>query len=89
MPFDFFVPQYNTCIEFQGLQHFKSKHYWGGESGLEYRRKNDQIKKNFCIDNEYVLLYITYKDDIEETLNNFFEGIVYGKKYANKRQSPC
>lgn len=29
LPFDFYLPNYNTCIEFDGEQHFKIVEYWG------------------------------------------------------------
>lgn len=71
LPFDFFLPKRSICIEYQGLQHFQSKEYWGGKEGLEKRKKHDKIKKNFCLDNRIELMYITYRDkDISSKLNH-------------------
>ena len=28
LPFDFYLPDYNTCIEFNGIQHYKPKEYF-------------------------------------------------------------
>lgn len=48
LPFDFYLPDYNTCIEFDGEQHFKSKTQWAGEAGLLDRQKKDFIKNEYC-----------------------------------------
>lgn len=32
LPFDFYLPEHNICIEFDGMQHFKPIDYWGGRS---------------------------------------------------------
>ena len=39
LPFDFYLPEYNTCIEIQGKQHYKSVDFFGGEEGFK-KRKN-------------------------------------------------
>lgn len=60
--FDFFIPEYNTLIEYQGVQHFKSIEMWGGEEQLKKQQKYDFIKKQYCIDNKIKLIEIPYKD---------------------------
>ena len=60
---------YNTCIEFNGKQHYESVPYWGGEEGLKLRLKLDKIKKDFCSKHKINLLIIKYNDDIEDKLN--------------------
>lgn len=67
--FDFYLPYYNTCIEFNGKQHYESVPYWGGEEGLKLRLKLDKIKKDFCSKHKINLLIIKYNDDIEDKLN--------------------
>jgi hypothetical protein len=71
LPFDFFLPDYNTCIEYDGEQHFISVNFFGGEDNLKYRQKHDKIKDDFCIINDIKLLRIKYNDDINEKLNIF------------------
>jgi len=39
LPFDFYLPEYNTCIEYDGIQHFEIVENWGGEDGLKDRQK--------------------------------------------------
>jgi len=66
LPFDFYLPEYNTCIEFDGEQHFRSIEKYGGENGLKNRQNNDKIKTNFCQNNNIKLLRIKFdeKDNI-------------------------
>lgn len=46
LPFDFYLPKYNTCIEYDGEQHFKAIGHWGGEKGLLDRQKKIKLKTN-------------------------------------------
>ena len=68
--FDFYIPSINTCIEFDGKQHFEPVEYWGGQEGLERRKRSDEIKNKFCTDNNINLFRISYNEDIEERLKN-------------------
>ena len=68
--FDFYIPSINTCIEFDGKQHFEPVEYWGGQEGLARRKRSDEIKNKFCTDNNINLLRISYNEDIEERLKN-------------------
>lgn len=72
LPFDFYVPSKNTVIEFDGEQHSKVIDWFGGEEGLKYRVKHDEIKTQYCKNNNIELLRITYKDNIQSKLNSFF-----------------
>jgi formylmethanofuran dehydrogenase subunit E/very-short-patch-repair endonuclease len=71
LPFDFYLPEFNMCIEFDGKQHYE----------LFYKRKfdikslNDQIirdniKDKYCEDNNIKMLRIKYTDNIIEKLKN-------------------
>ena len=72
LKFDFYLPKYNACIEFQGLQHFKSVDFFGGEKEYQTRQESDKKKKEYCDKHNVKLLYITYKDNVDECLDNFF-----------------
>ena len=76
LPFDFYLPDYNCCIEYDGIQHFKPVDFAGeGEEialkKFEYTQKHDNIKNEYCEDNNIKLLRIAYYENIEEKLNNF------------------
>lgn len=51
--YDFYLPEYNLLIEFQGIQHYKPIEYFGGEDNLEYVQRNDKFKKH----NAYIWKY--------------------------------
>jgi len=73
LPFDFYLPMYNTCIEFDGSQHTKSVEFWGGEERLADVQHNDAIKTQYCKNNNINLIRIPYtmkKDDIYKTIIN-------------------
>lgn len=75
LPFDFYLPSYNICIEYDGEQHFRPIDFWGGEDGFRKRKTNDGIKNNFCSLSNIKLLRIRYDKDVTVELNNFFKTI--------------
>jgi hypothetical protein len=70
--FDFRINK-RAFIEYQGEQHFLSVKQWGGEDGLQDRKKKDEIKRQYCEDRGYPLLLISHSqfDSIEERIVNF------------------
>lgn len=74
LSFDFYLPEYNTCIEFDGIQHFKPVDLFGGQESFNKLKVNDNIKEIFCSKNSIKLLRIRYKiDDVEKSLSDFLE----------------
>ena len=79
LPFDFYVPKYKLCIEFDGLQHFK-KIKWNknmsdeqSELNFNYIQSHDQIKNNYCKSHNINLLRIKYDENTEEKLTKWFQ----------------
>jgi len=72
LKFDFYLPELNTIIEFDGQQHFKPNNFFGGIDEFKKLNIKDSIKNNFCIKNGIYLLRIPYYniDSIELILNN-------------------
>lgn len=68
LPFDFYLPKHNICIEYQGRQHYLQIEFFGGNKKLIYIQNNDEIKRNFCKDNNIKLLIIKYDENITEKL---------------------
>lgn len=62
LPFDFYLPDYNICIECDGIQHFKPIKYYGGEEKFIQRQQNDKIKTQYCKNNNIKLIRIPYQD---------------------------
>lgn len=58
--FDFYCPNINTCIEYDGELHFKSIKHFGGDSKLQKTIKNDELKNIYCKDNSINLIRIPY-----------------------------
>lgn len=48
LPFDFYIPSMNTCIEYDGRQHYAPVRFFGGDTGFEKRKLHDDIKDRFC-----------------------------------------
>ncbi|MGL6175107.1 MAG: hypothetical protein ACRC1P_10930 [Cellulosilyticaceae bacterium] len=70
LPFDFYISSLNTCIEYDGEQHFIPFEYFGGDEGLMMTQLRDGIKDSYCEDNGIKLIRIPYWDfdNIEEIL---------------------
>ena len=60
--FDFYLPNENICIEYQGIQHFEPRERFGGEEQFQIQKKYDALKKDFCQTNNISLIEISYKD---------------------------
>ncbi len=70
LPFDFYLPDYNICVEFNGFQHYKPVNYWGGDKGFELIKLRDEIKINYCKNNNITLIIIKENENIKKILNN-------------------
>lgn len=71
LPFDFYLPQWNTLIEFDGEHHFRFKSFWNkGRTSLEVTQKNDRLKNRYCKTKGLKLIRIPFKmvDKIETIL---------------------
>ena len=64
--FDFYLPDQNTIIEFDGEQHFKEKHYFNfcnkeyNNSITSYTKYHDFLKNEYCKSNSINLIRIPY-----------------------------
>lgn len=58
LPFDFYLPDYNVAIEFDGEQHYFDRGTFS--TSLEYVKKHDDIKNNYCKANGIFLIRIPY-----------------------------
>lgn len=85
MRFDFFLPEYNAYIEFDGQQHFEHIEHFGSYENFLKQRERDQIKNNFCY-GRFPLLRIPYydQDKINDILNKFFQNLNELRKLRNQ-----
>jgi len=69
--FDFYLPDFNVCIEFDGIQHFQPVAPFGGMEEFEKLKIRDEIKNKWCEVNNIKLVrfnYLQNKDYIEQEL---------------------
>lgn len=57
--FDFYLPDYNVCIEYDGLQHYEN-HFGIPEKEYQHQLNNDRIKDSFCEEKGIKLVRIPY-----------------------------
>ena len=63
LPFDFYLPNHNGlnyCIEVQGQHHYKPIKGWRGEDGFRDIQRNDSIKRDYCKNNNIILIELHY-----------------------------
>lgn len=70
LPFDFYLPDNRTVIEYDGAQHFEPNDFFGGDIAFVKTQNHDKIKNDFCIKNGIKIIRIPYADfnNIEEIL---------------------
>lgn len=60
LPFDFFLSNHRTLIEFHGSQHYEIVLAWGGRRALQRTQRHDRIKRLWCRRNKYRLIVVPY-----------------------------
>ena len=70
---DFFLPDHNGAIEFDGVQHFEPVGIFGGEVAFQKLQERDKAKDLYCSDNHINFLRIHHLDrEDAENLMDFF-----------------
>lgn len=69
--FDFYLPELNAVVEYDGAQHYKPIEFFGGEEVFKSTIERDKVKNDYCINNNIRMLRIPYSEDINIALNNF------------------
>ena len=63
-------------LEYQGIQHFETSGGWNNKAHLDITQYHDRLKQEYCEKNTIPFLKITYKNNInnkmEEILNELF-----------------
>lgn len=57
---DFYIPDTNTYIEFNGQQHYSPVDYFGGIQAFKLQEERDLMLRNYCQQNNINLLEIRY-----------------------------
>ena len=58
----FDLPEFNVCIEYDGIQHFEAQEHFGGEQKYTELCIKDDIKNEFCFTNDIGMIRISYED---------------------------
>lgn len=77
LKFDFYLPDFNLCIEFDGQQHYEPYKFKDKENSIkkfEDVKFRDNIKNKYFKNNNKKLLRISYKDI--KKLNDILEGAI-------------
>ena len=71
LPFDFYLSDYNICLEYHGKQHYEFMSFFHKtEKTYHEQIKRDDIKKEYCYNNKIKLIIISEFDDVIEILTN-------------------
>ena len=71
LPFDFYLPDYNTCIEYHGIQHYEPVKFFGGVNKYKKQVKRDKQKEKYCNTQGVILIKIKYTQNVEKILTKF------------------
>lgn len=82
LPFDFYVPEFNVLIEYDGEQHTRPARFGGmsreqSEEAFEMIKLRDNIKNQYCKDNNIPLLRISHttkEQDFNNIISTFLRG---------------
>ena len=78
LEFDFYLPDLNTLIEYQGEQHYRPVQYMGcsleeAEQNFKDQLIRDQMKRDYCEEKGYYLMEIPFDVKGVENIRNFIE----------------
>lgn len=73
LPFDFYLPHYNVCVEYNGIQHYEPIDYFGGQKKFENQILRDNIKREYCKKNNIYLFEIPYYSNLDDELVKLHE----------------
>lgn len=75
LPFDYYIPDCNVLIEYDGEQHYKPRNFGGisdeeAKENFKITQFHDKIKTEYCINNNIPLIRIPYweKNNLENVL---------------------
>jgi very-short-patch-repair endonuclease len=85
LPFDFYLFDYNICIEFDGTYHYQINKKFGGFDRLVRQKENDKIKTKYCHSKGIKLFRIKYTDNLKESVQDILDYIK--NKFKNEVQT--
>lgn len=77
--FDFYLPEYNRIVEFDGIQHFRANGGWNTEEKFQDTKKRDNFRNEYALSHNIPLVRIPYWERDNITLE-----LIMGDKYLVK-----
>ena len=87
--YDFYLPDLNILIEYDGEQHFRSVPFFGGQKGFDRRKYNDKTKNYLAKKYGYFLIRVPYTElgdlgvflsrAIDKYFRYYIDGVFYRK----------
>lgn len=68
---DFYIPDKNIIIEYNGIQHYVPVECFGGQIRFEKQQERDNFIRNYCKENNIKLIELIYNSSEEEILKTF------------------
>lgn len=77
LKFDFYIPDLNLVIEYNGQHHYKPLKHFGGEDNYNKVVERDKIKMDYCNENNINMLVIPYWEfkNIEKILEPLIKDV--------------
>ena len=66
LSYDFFLPDLNIAIEYQGKQHYEPVEIFGGEAAFIKQQERDSRKRKLSLENNIKLIEIRYDHEDED-----------------------
>ncbi|USL89460.1 homing endonuclease [Bacillus phage vB_BceH_LY2] len=82
LSYDFFLPDMDILIEFQGVQHYEPVEFFGGQTSFDKQVAHDKLKRDFAKDNHYLLIEIKYTNDTIDKITNLLDNTMSSKNIA-------
>lgn len=57
---DFYIPDLNTIIEYNGIQHYVPIEHFGGKLAFNSQKKRDDYLRQYCLKNKIRLIELPY-----------------------------
>lgn len=74
LSYDFYLPDYNMLIEYQGQQHYEPIKFNGkNNSNFKNQQYHDKMKKEYAKDSGYKLLELKYTLNTQELVDKYLE----------------
>ena len=85
LSYDFYIPNQNILIEYQGIQHYEPVDIFGGEGAFISQQKHDKMKLDYAKEHGYNLITVPYTEDSLSKIKKYLikHGLKKIRRYLN------